>query len=39
MNYEGRPGKSSDLYGGVHVEKFLDWISQVENFFKCMEIP
>lgn len=28
-----------DFYGGTHVQEFLDWISNVENFYQYMEIP
>lgn len=28
----------ADFYGGIHVEEFLEWISNVENFFQYMEI-
>lgn len=28
-----------NFYGGSHIEGFMDVISQVENFFRYMEIP
>lgn len=28
-----------DFYCGMHVEKFLDYISDIENFFQYTEIP
>lgn len=48
MDYEGRRGRNSkykindDLiyfYGRMHIEGFLDWIAQIENFFEHKEIP